>query len=301
MRFCTVPPRRMRRTTESKARARPGSRTSSARWPGRGHAQVFQDFRGMLAQEHLAAATLPAQVVDVVDVADEVGLLEPDLVTVLVGLQWTLSTSTARAAGPWTARARGRERCRCAARRSAGGASRRLRSAGSRTSPGRAARHGGRRPWCRLSAAAQTRVAAASRDSPRSRAISSARRKRSPPRRPCQTSADRSATVSRSQPSRPSPATEEGEAAGVGDRQPAAVRAPRACRQDGAAARSRSLLPGPPGRGSRGGSPGAGARRRVRAGPPLQALGRTVRSTARSFRPSQRSHRRPSRVSSSRS
>ena len=46
--------------------------------------QLVKQARGVLAQEQLAATTLPAQVVYEVDVADEIGFFETDDVPVLV-------------------------------------------------------------------------------------------------------------------------------------------------------------------------------------------------------------------------
>jgi hypothetical protein len=45
--------------------------------------ELSQDLRGALLEEHLPAPALPAQVVRVIDVADDVGVLEPDRVPVL--------------------------------------------------------------------------------------------------------------------------------------------------------------------------------------------------------------------------
>ena len=51
---------------------------------GQAPAQLAEDLGRVVAQEHLAAAALPADVVHVVDVADQVGLLEADHVAVLI-------------------------------------------------------------------------------------------------------------------------------------------------------------------------------------------------------------------------
>src|SRR6185369_14126086 len=123
--------------------------------------EILQDLRGVLAQEHLAAASLPAQVVDVIDVADQVGLFEPHQVPVFVRLQWEVSTRTASAAGAFSSRTGAtRVPMRSSPER------RRIQPVSPPISRVRGA------PWgapalTRLSAAAQTRVAAAPNVSPR--------------------------------------------------------------------------------------------------------------------------------------
>src|SRR5690349_11338897 len=68
---------------------------------------VGEDVGGPLLQEHLPAPALPSQVVDVVDVADEIGLFEADRVDVLEVLAHDSdrpSVSTATTMGSGTSR-----------------------------------------------------------------------------------------------------------------------------------------------------------------------------------------------------
>src|ERR1035438_3374512 len=55
----------------------------------------------MFAQEHFAATSLPAQVIHIVDVADQVSILEADHVPVLISAHHS-SIITAKASGPST-------------------------------------------------------------------------------------------------------------------------------------------------------------------------------------------------------
>src|SRR5690349_1373640 len=54
----------------------------------------FDDLGRTVTQEHLAAATLPAQVVHVVDISDQVRLLEPDDVPVFIRAHLRLPSAT---------------------------------------------------------------------------------------------------------------------------------------------------------------------------------------------------------------
>src|SRR5579885_498519 len=66
-------------------------------------AELLQNLRGVIAQEHLAAAPLPADVAGVIDIPHEVRLLEADHVPVFIGPH--LHTSTRRATARRAARA----------------------------------------------------------------------------------------------------------------------------------------------------------------------------------------------------
>src|ERR1017187_8575469 len=154
----------------------------------------------MFAQEHFAATSLPAQVIHIVDVADQVSILEADHVPVLISAHHS-SIITAKASGPSTF-------CKealyvrildCPAPNSIQPSGRAPENTSGRSC---------RAPdFFRHSIAHHTRVAATLASSSLSRAISSAKAKPSGPSGSPHTAGERVTTVSKSQPATATPET----------------------------------------------------------------------------------------------